>query len=224
MSFSNFLIYQDYYPVRVYAMNDKYTYRLENESDYFETENLTREAFWDVYKPGCSEHLVVRNMRKAACYIGELSYVCETQSKKIVGAIYCSETIILDEDKRHTVMCVGPIGVLPEYQKKGIGLRLLELSLVRAKELGYACAVLFGNPDYYRKAGFTDAARFGIHLADGSDMDAFMCRPLDVQKLGLIKGRNREDPVFFPDDAELAEYEKQFPLKEKHKLPGQIFD
>src|SRR5664279_4869472 len=120
-------------------MNDVYTYRLKNKNDYFETENLTREAFWDVYKPGCSEHLVVRNMRNATCYIGELSYVCETQSKKIAGAIYCSETVIQDGETRHTVVCVGPVGVLPEEQKKGIGKKLLALALARAKELGYAC-------------------------------------------------------------------------------------
>jgi len=204
-------------------MNDTYTYRLEEEKDFFTTENLTREAFWDVYKPGCNEHLLLHNMRKAPCFIKDLAYVCEAQDGIIVGASYCTETRIRDGETDHIALCIGPIGVLPEYQGRGIGLKLLSITLARAKALGYSCAVLYGNPDYYHKSGFTDAARFGIHNQDGSDMSAFMCFPLDLNKMATVKGCYQEDPVFNLDEDELNEFEKRFPPKVKHSLPGQIF-
>ena len=162
-------------------------------------------------------------MRNAPCFVRELAYVCETQEGKIVGACYCTETRIRDEGYDHIALCVGPIGVLPEYQRRGIGLKLLSITLARAKSLGYSCAVLYGNPDYYHKSGFTDAARFGIHNQDGSDMSEFMCCPLDSAKMATVKGRYQEDPVFNLDEEELKEFERIFPPKEKHSHPGQIF-
>lgn len=203
-------------------MSESFIYRLEDEHDFFATENLTREAFWDVYKPGCDEHLLLRNLRKAPCYIRQLSFLC-VRDGGILGAVYSSRAEIRDGDATHAAICVGPIAVSPPFQGRGIGLKLLDLTMSRARELGYPCALLFGNPAYYRKAGFSAASGFGIHLADGSDMDAFMCHPLDGAKMASIKGRYYEDPVFTIDANELEEFERLFPAKEKHKLPGQIF-
>ena len=204
-------------------MSDYYTYRLETGRDYAETERLTREAFWDVYRPGCDEHLLLHNLRNAPCYIRELSFVCETTDSRIVGACYSSVAEIADGTRTHEAIVIGPIATHAEYRKRGIGFRLLELTLSRARNLGYPCALLFGNPGYYRKSGFTDASAFDVHLADGSDMEAFMCYPLDAERMNGVRGRYREDPVFTIDPVELEAFEKGFPPKEKHRLPGQLF-
>lgn len=211
-------------------MNDILTYRPETAEDFFITENLTREAFWNVYKPGCDEHLLVRNLRISSCFVRELAYVCEATDpdsgkKLIVGAVYYSKATFADGDAMHVgeTLCVGPIGVLPAWQGRGIGQRLLAITLDLARKSGYAGAILYGNPDYYHKSGFVDAADFDLHTPDGSDMSAFMCHPLDRAKLARIRGNYVEDPVFKTDPDELAEYEKLFVPKEKLKLPGQLF-
>ncbi len=204
-------------------MTNDYSYRLETTGDFDEMERLTREAFWDVYKPGCDEHYLLHTMRSAACYLPELSYLCVTPTGELAGGIYCTKASIRDGERDHTVICVGPIAVLPAHQKRGIGQKLLDLACNRAGELGYPCAVLFGNPGYYHRAGFTDAKDFGIHLADGSDMDAFMCRPIDIGKLGEVRGNYIEDPVFSVDQAAAEAFDGRFPPREKHVLPTQIF-
>ena len=49
-------------------MNKKFIIRNELEEDYDDVENLTREAFWNAYRPGCNEHLVIHNLRKEKCF------------------------------------------------------------------------------------------------------------------------------------------------------------
>jgi len=92
-----------------------------NETDYEETENLTREAFWDVYKPGCDEHLILHKMRCIPAFVPDLDLViCE--NGKIVGSIiYSKATVINNEKREFEVLCLGPISVLPSKQRKGIG-------------------------------------------------------------------------------------------------------
>ncbi len=216
-------------------MSNECTYRLETKRDYDEMERLTRDAFWDVYRPGCDEHYLLHTMRDAACYIPELSFLSVTPEGELApegelepegelaGGIYCTETIIRDGTTDHVVVCIGPIAVLPAYQRRGIGQKLLDLACKRAGELGYPCAVLFGNPGYYHRAGFTDAKNFGIHLGDGSDLDAFMCRPIDREKLTGVRGNYQEDPVFSIDQTAMEKFDKRFPPREKHVLPTQIF-
>jgi predicted N-acetyltransferase YhbS len=202
-----------------------YAYRLENENDYGETENLIREAFWDVYKPGCDEHLMLNHMRGDPDYVRELAFVCEERANgkvRIVGAIYCLACVIDGASGEHRVVHVGPIGVAMECRNRGIGKKLIALAMDRAGELGYSCAVLFGNPAYYEKSGFTEAREFGMHLPDGSDLPEFLCRPLNETKIAGVSGNFRMSPLFTIDDKELAEFEKRFPPKEKHVLPGQL--
>lgn len=207
-------------------MATTYAYRLENENDYTGTENLIREAFWDVYKPGCDEHLMLHNMRGDARYLGDLAFVCEERANgatRVVGAVYGLECAVDGAGGERGVVHVGPLGVARECRNRGIGQRLVALAMGRARELGYPCAVLFGNPAYYVKSGFVAARGFGIHLPDGSDMPEFLCRPLNEAKLADVSGNFRMSPLFTPDAAELAEFEKRFPPREKRVLPGQLF-
>jgi predicted N-acetyltransferase YhbS len=46
-----------------------------SENDFRQTEELTRDAFWDLYKPGCNEHLILHKLRKRECYVNELDIV-----------------------------------------------------------------------------------------------------------------------------------------------------
>ena len=65
-------------------MTNNYTIRLEEEKDYREVENLIRESFWNVYRPGCSEHYVIHVLRDDSAFIKELDFVMEQDGKLLV--------------------------------------------------------------------------------------------------------------------------------------------
>ena len=196
--------------------------RLETEKDYRKVENLTREAFWDVYKPGCDEHLVLHNLRKSPAFIPELNFVA-MRNGEIVGSIVYSRAKVVDRArKEHEVLTFGPISVLPSCQRQGIGSRLIEHTKALAADLGCKAVVIFGNPAFYHRFGFRNAADFSIATAEGENFDAFMALELYEGALKGISGRFYEDPVFHVDPKELESFEKNFPPKEKHVTDTQL--
>ena len=138
--------------------------RLEQEEDYREVENLTREAFWNVYRPGCTEHLVLHNLRKEACFVPELDYVIEDDGKIIAHIAYAKGSLKTEDGRTETSLLFGPVSVLPEYQGRGYGSKLIQFTLEKARELGYPAVVITGNPAYYSRFGFEPAAKHGIYL------------------------------------------------------------
>jgi predicted N-acetyltransferase YhbS len=197
--------------------------RRENENDYRASENLTREAFWDLYRPGCSEHLVLHKLRNSPAFVKELCFVaCDGDT--IVGNIaYSKAKVVGRSGAEHEVLCMGPLGVLPSYQKKGVGTRLLKHSISAALELGYKGIIIFGSPDYYGRFGFVNAEKFRITTSDGKNFDPFMALELSPGSLGGVSGKFHEDPVFSVDDNELEQFEKNFPFREKHVTDTQLF-
>jgi predicted N-acetyltransferase YhbS len=198
-----------------------YTLRPETEADYRETENVTREAFWDVYHPGCSEHLVLHNMRSADVFVKDLDLVACDQNK-IIGNIVYSRANIIEGNNCFEALSLGPVCVLPEYQKNGVGSLLIRESLKMAAQLKYKGIALLGNPDYYARFGFKKASSMNIHMPDGSDLDALQVLELFPNSMEKISGRFQIDPVFDVDPQELENFEKQFPFKEKHVTDTQF--
>ncbi len=185
------------------------------QKDFEITENITREAFWNLYKPGCNEHLVLNKLRNSKSYIVELDLVAIFE-KEIIGHIISTKARIVDSmNNEHEILCVGPLSVSSVFQKRGIGSDLLNESIKVAKELGYLGMILFGNPEYYHRFGFRNAQEYNITTKDGLNFEPFMA--LEVQEKGLtnVNGKFFEDESFSIDEAELFEFEKQFPFKEK---------
>jgi len=183
--------------------------------DYRYTENLTREAFWNIYKPGCNEHLVLHNLRKSNSYISGLDLVA-TIENQIVGHIISTRATIMDpQNKGHEVLCAGPVSVLPDFQRKGIGSMLIRHSISAAKELGFTGMILFGNPEYYHRFGFRNAQEYGISTKEGLNFEPFMALELIGKGFENVKGRFIEDAAFDVLPDELIEFEKNFPYKEK---------
>ncbi|MFA7180701.1 MAG: N-acetyltransferase [Bacteroidales bacterium] len=246
--------------------------------EFAETIELTRRAFWDLFQPGCDEHLLLARLRESACYIPELDMVaieagvivghalatvaaveCVVMSAEEnaiargvcgeeisrAGGVYavangtvtdgtcaevkeaavcgvCAEAngmvadgasleeittvggAYAEADSNEVggvyaacrVVCVGPVSVLPERQKEGIGCKLLYHLLERADELGYDAAFLYGHPEYYPRFGFVNAERYGITTRDGKNFDAFMALELSPGALSGITGRFVEDDAF----------------------------
>lgn len=190
--------------------------RLENEKDYDEVENLTREAFWDIYQPGCDEHLLAHKLRKVEAFIPELDFVAELDGQ-IVGNIMYSKAKIIDESGvDYEVITFGPLSVLPSQQKSGIGSKLVNQTIELAKGMGYKAIAIFGSPAYYHRFGFASAEKYHITTGDGENFDAFMVLELYEGALRGIMGKFHEDPVFQVSKAESEAFDKKFPYKEKH--------
>jgi putative acetyltransferase len=112
-----------------------YIIRNEKSEDYRIVEELTRKAFWNIYVPGCNEHYLVHVMRKHKDFIPELDYVIE-KDKKIIGNImYTKAKLVSGNGREKPILTFGPVSILPEYQRKGFGKKLIEHSFIRAKEL-----------------------------------------------------------------------------------------
>lgn len=193
--------------------------KLERKENYKEVENLTREAFWDVYRPGCSEHLVLHKLRDAKSFINELDYVVIEDNKVIANIIY---TKMYNEkgEMLNDVIAFGPISVHPEYQRKGIGKKLIEVSLERAKELGYKAVLITGDDKFYKPLGFEAAYKYGITLPGMSIEDKaefFMAMELEEGYLDNHSGIYDFDKVFNVTDEELEKFELEFPKKTKRE-------
>ncbi|MFA5643608.1 MAG: N-acetyltransferase [Candidatus Paceibacterota bacterium] len=201
---------------------DNITIRPEQPEDYRQSEDVTREAFWDLYQPGCNEHLILHKLRKIPGFVKELDLVA-CDNDKVVGNIVYSKARVTDELKREfIVLCLGPVAVFPSHQKKGIGSSLIERSLDKARSLGYKAVILFGDPGYYHRFGFRNAKEYGIQTAQGENLAPFMALELREGSLDGIQGKFFYDPVFEPGEDELEMFEKEFSPKEKHITDTQL--
>ena len=152
--------------------------RREQSSDYSETENVTREAFWNHYSPACSEHYLLHIMRDCPAFVPELDVVAVCDGKIVGNVVYMKSVIRADNGNSYEVLSLGPISVLPEYQRKGIGVRMIEYTRDIARRMGFAAILLCGDPDYYSRQGFLSAETFGIRTEDDMYADAFRFAPL----------------------------------------------
>lgn len=197
--------------------------RLEEENDFKIVEYMTREAFWDLYKPGCDEHLIVHKIRKVPAFVKELDFIACEKDRIVGNIIYSRAKVVNEENKDFEVLCMGPFAVLPSDQKKGIGSLLLKHSIEEARQLGYKAIIIFGNPDYYQRFGFRNAEKYKIQTSWGENLDAFMALELYDGSLMGISGKFYEDEVFKTENEELEDFEREFPYKEKHVTDTQLW-
>lgn len=203
-----------------------YIIRLENNNEHREVENLVRESFWNIYRPGCTEHYVLHQLRNDPAFVHELDFVMEKDGKLIGQNMFMRAFITADDGRNIPIMTMGPICISPEFKRKGYGKKLLDYSLEKAAELGAGALCFEGNIDFYGKSGFTYAREFGIRyhgLPEGADDSFFLCKELKTGYLDGITGVYAPPQGYFVDEAETEEFDKLFPPKEKLKLPGQLF-
>ena len=200
--------------------------RLERTEEHRETETLVREAFWNVYRPGCLEHYVLNQLRNDKAFVPELNFVMEKDGRLIGQNMFMRAVIKADDGSDLPIMTMGPICITPELQSKGYGKILLDYSLEKAAELGCGALCFEGNINFYGKSGFTYASEFGIRyhgLPEGADASFFLCKELKKGYLDGISGEYTPPKGYFVDEAQAEEFDKQFPPKEKLKLPTQLF-
>lgn len=200
--------------------------RLEKKEEYREVENLVRESFWNVYRPGCLEHFVLSQLRNHTDFIAELDYVMELNGKLIGQNIFMKAVIKADDGRDIPIVTMGPICIIPELKRKGYGKVLLDYSLNQAAKMGFGAVCFEGNIDFYGKSGFTYAGEFGIRyhgLPEGEDASFFLCKELIPGYLDGITGEYETPAGYFVDEAKADEFDKGFPYKDKLTQPGQLF-
>ena len=199
--------------------------RLEEKEDFRETENLIREAFWNVYHPGCSEHYVMHLLRDNPAFVKKLDFVMEYLGQ-IVGQNMFMETVIeADDGSIIPVLTMGPICITPALKRKGCGKMLLDYSLERAAEMGYGAVLFEGNIKFYSNCGFDYASRFGIRYHDlpqDADQSFFLCRELIPGYLSNVTGVYQTPKGYYVDEKDVEAFDKTFPEKKKLVLPCQL--
>ena len=200
--------------------------RLEKKEEHREVENMVRESFWNVYRPGCMEHYVLNQLRDDPAFVPELDFVMKQNGELIGQNMFMRANIKADDGREVPIMTMGPICISPERKRKGYGKILLDYSLERAKELGCGAVCFEGNIDFYGKSGFTYASTFGIRyhgLPEGEDASFFLCKELIPGYLDDVTGVYETPQGYYVNEAEVEAFDQEFEPKEKLKLPGQLF-
>lgn len=211
-------------------MMKDYCIRREVAAEHHQVENLVREAFWNVYRPGCLEHYVLHCLRNDEAFIPELDLVMtikENEKEVLIGQIMCMHAeIAMDNGDKLPIMTLGPIGIHPHFQRKGYGKVLLDHTLKETQKMGFGAVCIEGNIAFYGKSGFRCASDFGLRYHDipvGEDAPFFLCKELQSGYLNGVTGEYTPPQGYFVDEAACEQFDALFPPKEKCRLEGQLW-
>ena len=202
-----------------------YIIRLERKEDYREVEQLVREAFWNVYRPGCLEHYVLNQLRNDPAFVPELDLVLEKDGRIVGQTMFMHAVIHADNGSKIPIMTMGPICIHPDLQRKGLGKYLLDYALEKAAALGCGALCFEGDIHFYGRSGFSYGSCFGLRyhgLPEDADASFFLCRELIPGYLDGITGEYAPPQGYFVDEAAAEVFNKSFPARKKLVLPGQI--
>ena len=192
--------------------------RPERPSQYREMEALVREAFWDKYRPGCAEHLVVHELRSSEAVVPELCLAAE-ENGELVGGIWYARATIRSGETVHPVLTMGPVCVRPDRQSRGIGAALIRRTLAAASGMAPS-VVIYGSLDYYRRFGFRPASDFGITDAEGAECPAILACPLADE---VPSGAFDEGEAYHAGPEAADAFDRSFPQRRKHYNSRQLF-
>jgi putative acetyltransferase len=114
----------------------------------------------------------------------------------IVGHILFSPVTIEGVKGRREALGLAPMAVLPAWQRRGIGTRLVEAGLAACRQRGARRVVVLGHPQYYSRFGFVPASRFGVRCEYNAPDEAFMASELVPGALADCGGTAQFAPEF----------------------------
>lgn len=196
--------------------------RPERPADFRAVEELTRNAFWNHYGPGCDEHYLAHILRDSPDFIPELDYVAVHDGQVVGNIMYTRAKIVLDRGGEREVLCFGPLAVDPDFQGQGAGGALIERTKSLAREMGYGAILILGDPDYYSRFGFVPAERYDVGTSWGVYIISLQALELRPGALADCAGYFEESGSFQMDPEKAAAFDERFPPREKLSgLPSQ---
>ena len=198
--------------------------RLESPSDYLPVESLTRRAFWNLYFPGCVEHYLVHQLRSHPDFLPEYDFVAELDGV-LVGSILYTRSWLLDEHGQTLdILTFGPLCVLPEVQRQGIGGALIRRTAELAAQNGEKAIVIFGDPHNYCKHGFKNGKDLNISDQNGDYPYAMLALELVPGALAGHAWKYRYSDVYNVDEAAVEAFDQGFePLEKGYQYTQDIF-
>lgn len=199
--------------------------RPETQGDYRTVEVLTRDAFWNLYRPGCDEHYTTHLIRNHEDFLPDLTFVAEVDGQIVGSIMYARSWVISEHGDRVETATFGPLCVHPAWQRRGIGTALIDHSRALATQKGYPAILIMGDPHNYCKHGFKTGRDVGVSAMNGS-------YPLGLLVLALRPGffvtcprwTFQTSKVYEFDAAEVEAYDANFPPKEKkHHYSQDLF-
>lgn len=200
---------------------EQVTIRQERESDYAQVEQLIRQAFYNIYTPGCTEHYLAHVIRSHPDFLPELDLVLELDGRIIGSILYTRSTLVDETGEEKDILTFGPVCIRPDHQRRGLGKRLMEDSFQRAAALGWEAIVIVGDPNNYVGCGFQSCKKHRVHLEDGTYPAAMLVKEL---KLGALAGKSwtyRQSPAYDIDEEAARRFDEALEPMEKKRLPCQ---
>ena len=198
--------------------------RNEREEDHRTVEEVTREAFWNLYVPGCSEHYFVHKMRTHPDFIRPLACVAVVDGRIVGNIMYTVAGLTNEQGEPLATASFGPVSVLPELQRRGIGSSLIQHSLLAAKELGFKVVAIYGDPHNYCKHGFRNGKDLAISDSNGDHPHGLLALETEAGVLSGHQWRFRPSPVCECDEGEVGDFDRLFPPKQKgYRYSQEIF-
>ncbi len=202
-------------------MEQKIKIRNEEKADYEIVERITREAFYNLYIPGCVEHYLVHIMRNHKDFIPKLDFVLELNGS-IIGNIMYTKAKLMDENGgMKEVLTFGPVSILPACQRMGYGKMLMEHSFKEAIRLGYDSIVIFGSPVNYVSRGFKSCKKFNVCIENGKYPSPMMVKELIPNVLAGHKWIYQESDIMAVSEEQAQDYDNTLEKLEKKYLPSQ---
>lgn len=202
-------------------MNKTITIRNEVEADYRRVEEITRQAFYNLYVPGCNEHYLVHVMRTHKDFVPALDFLIEADNQVIGNIMYTKAKLVDEAGNEKEILTFGPLCILPEYQRMGYGKMLLEYSFEKAAALGYDVIVIFGNPDNYVSRGFKSCKKYNVCMENGIFPSPMMVKELKPDALDGRKWVYHDSPVMNIDEEAAARFDDGLEKMEKKIQPSQ---
>ncbi len=193
----------------------KLNIRLETKDDYLKVEEVTREAFWNLYAPGCDEHYLCHILRDHKDFITELDYVAEVDGNVIASIMYTDSLLVSDDLEQVQIVSFGPLCVHPDYQRMGIGAALIEKTKSLVEKMNIPAIIIYGDPHNYCKHGFKNGIDYQVSNMDGEYPLGLLVLELQPGFFGRKKWKAKQSDVFKFDHEEAVEFDKNFKDKEK---------
>jgi putative acetyltransferase len=195
--------------------------RPETSADHFAVESLTREAFWNLYRPGCDEHYTTHLIRGHADFLPDLTLVAEVDGQIVGSIVYTRSWVVNEQGGRVETATFGPLCVHPDWQRQGVGSALIGHTRALAEHKGYPAIVILGDPHNYCRHGFRTGKDLNVGTPDGKFPLGLLVLEL---RPGFFAGHRwafHTSPVFEFDPAAVEAYDARFPPKVKRHQPSQ---